>query len=166
LLYPDFTISNQEIRKKFYTAYLNDLKSFDREKLNQNDKISYDIFNFEVSLNLEGLNFHDNYTPSNQFSALPLFLGQLGSGAGSQPFKTVKDYEDWEKRATAFSVWIDSAIVYFRKGIAANYVLPHSLVVKMIPQMESLVTTDPTKSLFYGPINKLPADFSGKTRQD
>ena len=165
LLYPDFTESNKEIRKKFYTLYLDEIKTFDREQLNQNDKISFDIFNFEVGLNLQGLAYHDNYTPTNQFSALPLYFGQLGSGESSQPFKTVKDYENWEKRATAFSIWIDSAIVYFRKGIAANYVLPHSLVVKMIPQMEALVTTDPTKSLFYGPIKKLPADFSAPDKE-
>ena len=63
-------------------------------------------------------------------------------------------------RATAFSVWADSAIVYFRKGIAEGIVLPKALVEKMIPQMNSFVTTDATKSLFYGPITNLPDNFS------
>ncbi len=36
--------------------------------------------------------------------------------SGNQPFKTVKDYDDWIKRASVFGSWADSAIVYFQKG--------------------------------------------------
>jgi uncharacterized protein (DUF885 family) len=50
--------------------------------------------------------------------------------------------------------------VYFRRGISSGIVLPESLVVKMIPQMESMVVNDPTTSIFYGPVNKLPESFS------
>ena len=60
------------------------------------------------------------------------------------------------KEQAAFSAWTDSAIVYFKKGIESNYVLPATLVKKMIPQMEAMVVTDATKSLFYGPVNKFP----------
>jgi uncharacterized protein (DUF885 family) len=94
--------------------------------------------------------------PFNQFGGIPLEMGQFGNGSSLQPFKTLKDYHDWQKRATAFSAWADSAIVYFRKGIAANIVLPEALVVKMIPQMEAMIVSDPAKSLFYEPIIKMP----------
>ena len=83
-------------------------------------------------MSLEGLTFPDNLTPMNQFYALPLSMGQLGSGTGNQPFKTVKDYEDWLKRFSQFSAWADSAIVYFNNGMAAGYVLPKGLVVKVL----------------------------------
>ena len=61
---------------------------------------------------------------------------------------------------------IDSAIIYFGKGIAANYTLPKALVIKMIPQMQAMVTDSGAKSLFYGPIRLLPVGFSeaDKTR--
>ena len=84
---------------------------------------------------LEGLSFPTNRIPFNQFGGLHTNLGQLGSGVGSQPFKTVKDYENWIGRAEKFAAWSDSAIVYFRKGMAEDYVLPKSLVVKLIPQI-------------------------------
>lgn len=146
--------------KTFYTTYLDKLKAFDREQLSAQDQISYDILKRELELQLEQFKFHIEYVPFSQFDGLTLTFGQLGSGAGAQPFKTVKDYDDWLKRVSAFAVWGDSAIANFRKGIAAGIVWPKSLVVKMIPQMTDLVVTDPTKSLFYGPINKLPKDFS------
>ncbi|GAB3727660.1 DUF885 domain-containing protein [Spirosoma lituiforme] len=146
--------------KSFYTSTLEKVNSFDREKLSDEDKISYDILKRELALQLEQYPFHQEEIPFNQFTGLTLAFGQLGSGEGSQPFKTVKDYDDWLKRVSAFTVWGDTAIAEFRKGITTGRVLPRSLVVKMIPQMTDLVVSDPTKSLFYGPIKKLPSTFS------
>jgi uncharacterized protein (DUF885 family) len=84
----------------------------------------------------------------------------MGGGTGIQPFKTVKDYDNWLERAAAFKNWSDSAIVYFKKGMAKNYMLPKAVVVKMIPQMSAMVTKDATSSLFYTPIKLMPATFS------
>ncbi len=159
-LYADFTEAYQKKEKEFFNRYLVYVTRFDREQLNDNDKISYDIFKREMEMNIKGFKFHTNYIPTNQFWGMTLDFGQLGSGAGNQPFKTVKDYDDWLKRMDAFSVWTDSAVLYFRKGIATNYVLPKSLVYKMIPQMDAMIIADVTKSLFYEPINKMPKEFS------
>ncbi len=159
-LYVDFTDSYQEKLKTFYSAYLTYITRFDREHLNTNDQLNYDIFKREMEMNLEGLHFHDNYMPMNQFESMHLVFGQLGSGSVIQPFKTVKDYDDWLKRAAVFSAYADSAIVYFKKGMATNTALPEKLVVKMIPQMQAMVVTDPKASLFYGPIANLPKNFS------
>jgi uncharacterized protein (DUF885 family) len=78
----------------------------------------------------------------------------------------VQDYDNWLARASQFPVWADSAISNFRRGMKAGVVLPKPLVLKMVPQLQAQVTEDATKSLFYGPINKLPASFSDadKTR--
>jgi uncharacterized protein (DUF885 family) len=159
-LYADFTDSYRTKLKAFYSKYLTYVTRFEREELNENDKISYDIFTREMEMSLKGLKFHNNYTPFNQFDGLTLGMGQMGSGDGNQPFKTVKDYEDWLKRMQAFSPWADSAIVYFKKGIEAKYVLPKVLVEKMITQMDAMIVNDASKSLFFGPINKLPEGFA------
>ncbi len=164
-LYIDFTDSYRSKLKEFYNNYLVYITHFEREHLNNNDQLSYDIFKREMEINLEGLRYHSNYMPLNQFESQHLLFGQLGSGSVIQPFKTVKDYEDWIKRATVFNAYADSAIVYFRKGIAANTVLPEKLVTKMIPQMESMVVADAKTSLFYGPVNQFPQDFSEADKQ-
>jgi uncharacterized protein (DUF885 family) len=165
LLPTDFTDSYRDTLKEFFNNYLIYVTRYDRDALNNNDKISYDIFKREMEMSLEGLTFHDNYIPFQQFWGLPLTMGQLGSGTGNQPFKTAKDYNDWISRATKFSAWTDSAIVYFRKGIATNYVLPKALVVKMIPEMEAMQTTDATKSLFYAPVQKFPTQINDGDRK-
>ena len=155
--------------KDFFNKYKVALSTFDREQLNDNDKISFDILKYEIDMGIEGLvNHHvgssdliDNtYIPFNQFRGVPLLLGQMGGGTGNQPFKTPTDYDNWLQRAAAFSSWTDSAIVYFKKGMALNYVLPKAAVVKMIPQMQAMVTDSAVKSLFYEPIKLMPANFS------
>jgi uncharacterized protein (DUF885 family) len=158
--YVDFTDSYRQKEKAFFNRYHVYITKFERETLNDNDKLSYDIFKREMEINLEGLDFHDNYQPLNQFQSTHLIFGQFGSGSVIQPFKTVKDYENWLQRVAIFPAYADSAIVYFRKGMAANFVLPKAIVLKMIPQMRSMAADTAAKSLFYGPISLLPAGFS------
>ncbi len=160
LLPVTFTDSYNAKLKDHYTRYLSRLKQFDRNTLNQNDKISYDIFQYNMEMALEGLTLKLNRIPSNQFNSFELSMGQLGSGTGGQPFKTVKDYDNWLSRAKQYVAWSDSNIVYFKKGMAEGIVLPKALVVKMIPQLKALQKDDPTASVFYGPINLFPKNFS------
>lgn len=150
----------------FYVKYLRNVKQFKREGLSDEDKLSYDIFVYEAQMNLDSYNYHFEYIPFNQFYALPISMGQFGSGIGSQPFKTVKDYYDWLKRLDAFKIWADTAIDNFNNGLKSGIVLPKALVIKMLPQMQSMVVTVADKSLFYGPITLFPKNFkdSDKTR--
>jgi uncharacterized protein (DUF885 family) len=168
LLPADFTDSYRSRLKDFFSSNLAAIKNVSSTELNENDKISKDIFTYEMEQALLGLSLHymgssqsaNSYLPFDQFNGVPLMLGQMGSGTGNQPFKTVKDYNDWLQKATAFSSWADSAIVYFKKGLADNYTLPQALVKKMIPQLQAMVTDSIEKSLFYEPVKLLPATFS------
>ncbi len=174
LLPADFTDSYRTRLKDFFNKYKQALSKYDPATLNDNDKKSFDILSYDIDMELRGLDLNfmgstmltnNTYIPFDQFNGLPLIFGQMGSGSGIQPFKTVKDYENWLERATAFSVWTDSAIVAFKKGIENNYVLPKAIVIKMIPQMLDLVTTDASKSLFYGPVQLMPKDFSDADKE-
>jgi uncharacterized protein (DUF885 family) len=143
----------------FYQTYLTEVSEFKREDLSDNDKLSYDIFQYDLNIQLEGLKTNQWMIPCQQFWGVPLTIGQLGSGESFQPFKTPEDYRNWLGRVDGFAVWVDSAIVNFRKGMRAGVVLPKSLVRKMIPQMESMIVDDPTKSLFYSPVARFPEKF-------
>lgn len=74
----------------------------------------------------------------------------LGSGKGSQPFKTVKDYDNWLKRMHQFPAWMATAEQNFRTGMKNKMVLPKKLVVKMIPQLSAaeITTTEFNKNIF------------------
>lgn len=146
---------------QFYKQILNRLRAIDQSTASESKKLAAEILDYELSMRLEGMKFDFDRIPFHQFDGLPLTFGQMGSGTGSQPFKTVKDYNDWLKRIDAFAVWSRTAIERFRDGIKDDYVLPRILVERMIKQMfdETIVSEDPEKNLFYGPIKQLPAHF-------
>ncbi|RZK33386.1 MAG: DUF885 domain-containing protein, partial [Hymenobacter sp.] len=158
----DQTQAFRDTLRTFYQGYLTRVTQFDRAKLDENDQLSYDMFKYDMQQRVAGLKLNTWMLPFQQFWGLPLSMGQFGSGQSIQPFKTVKDYDNWLGRVQGFTVWADSAIGNFRRGIKAGVVLPKALVVKMIPQMRAkdIDVTDATKSLFYGPITSFPKDFS------
>lgn len=149
----------------FYRKYLRELKKFDNAALNPGDGISCDILTYTLQSALEALSLHLEYLPMNQFVSTPLELASFGSGDGDQPFNTVKDYENWAKRMTAFMEWTDTCIANFNKGRQAKVVLPKALVKLMIPQMESLATADTARNIFYKPLSKFPASFTAADKQ-
>ncbi|MGI4741721.1 MAG: DUF885 domain-containing protein [Janthinobacterium lividum] len=142
--------------QQFYQRYLTQLNQIERGKLSANDALNYEVFRYELETSLAGLKQIGWMLPFDQTGGLPQSMAQFGSGTGAQPFKTAKDYDNWLSRVHGFTAWTDSAIGNFRQGMARGVVLPKALVVKMIPQLETLAAADPTKSVFYGPITKLP----------
>ena len=153
----DQTWAFRQRQQRFNQQYLASLQMFERAKLSAEDQVSYDIFRYQLETALEGLRQPRWMMPFGQAVGLPQGMAQFGSGTGAQPFKTVRDYDNWLGRVHGFTAWTDSAIANFRVGMRAGVVLPKALVVKMIPQLEAMVVADATKSMFYGPIAKLPA---------
>lgn len=146
----------------FYNSVQNDLKKVDYESLSDEKKTIYDVLDYTLADKIERYAYHPEYIPFTQFSGLPLEFPLLGSGEGSQPFRTEKDYNDWLSRAEKFPLWMDAAAENFRQGIKHRHVLPKKLVVKMIPQMEAeeLISEDFEKNIFYGPVRKFPPKFT------
>lgn len=163
LLQIDISDTFRQGLDSFYARYLQALQGVDTADLRANDRISYDMLQRELSVGREGLRFHDNLIPIHQFWGTTLVLPQLASGTSAQPFKTKEDYEKFMQRMKSFSTWSDTAITNMRKGIATGYVLPRSLVVKVIPQLADLASRD-TGNIFYAPLKTLPEGLDSSAR--
>ena len=151
----------------FYSSVQNKLKKLDYKSLNDNDKTVYDVLDYTLKDKIERYAYHPEYIPFTQFSGLPLEFPLLGSGEGSQPFKTEKDYMDWLQRMEKFPDWMNTAEGNFREGIKNGLVLPKTLVAKMIPQMKAdeLTSADFDKNIFFGPVKNFPKNFSKSQRE-
>ena len=158
LLPNDLTQSYKDNLKLFYTKYQNLLKAYNRNELDEADRESYDILTWECDINLEGLEFQNELLPINQMWSLNLFIGQLATGLSIQPFRNTEDYNNWLKRLEAFVAWCDTAVVNMRKGIQTGYVLPESLIIKIIPQMAAFAAGPAKDHLFYAPVRSFPDD--------
>lgn len=164
--FPNFlTPAYADSVQQYFTKYKNQVNQLDDSDLSESEKMSKAILLWECDINLETLEFDkDKYMPIDQMWSVNLFFGQLASGAGGQPFKTVADYNNWLKRLDGYLTWLNTAQSNMREGMANGYVLPKSLITKVIPQMESMTGTTVEDHLFYGPINKLPDSFSAEER--
>lgn len=151
----------------FYNKVQDQLKKVDYKALSDDKKVVYDVLDYTLKDKIERYAYHPEYIPFTQFDGLPLQFPLLGSGQGSQPFKTEKDYADWLKRMEKFPQWMAAAEDNFRQGMASGMVLPKKLVLKMIPQMkaEEIITNSMEKNIFYGPVKKFPSNFTAAQKE-
>ena len=161
------TLSPQydERRRAFNRKYLERARAIGPANLNGQDRLSYDIFILNRESALEDLDYPQRLIPINQFYNTANTFAQLGSGTGAQPFVTVKDYDDWLKRAALIPALFEQAAANMREGAKAGIVEPRVLMEKVLPQLAANSPDDPQMSIFWGPVAKMPADFSAAERE-
>jgi uncharacterized protein (DUF885 family) len=169
LRYNDFLPNDlsDEFRKKekeFYTFYKSQLNNFPDHTLNENDLLSKKVLLWECDLSLKRLTFNEQYTPINQMWTLQLTIGQYAAGLSAQPFKTVKDYNDWLKRINDYLIWLETAEERMKQGIKNEIVLPKSLIKKVIPQLKTILNPDLNHNLFFSPARQFPESFTDKDK--
>lgn len=162
----EMTDSFRKKQLEFFNKYETGLTAFDEEQLSQEEKNSYAIIKWEVEVGKKLLSQPTNLLPIHQFWGTHLTMGQFAGGSSGQPFKTEKDYRDFLKRIEKYSFWIDSAIVYMKKGIQKGVVLPKALTEKVIPQFAEMPTPKIEDNLFYSSIKLMPAAFSDEVKKD
>ncbi|MEE4000389.1 DUF885 domain-containing protein [Tenacibaculum sp. FZY0031] len=165
----------QAKNNEFFKNYKAKLNNFTDADLTESQQMSKAVLDWDCDMALAQASYkNDLLMPINQMWTINLTMGQLASGSSAQPFKTVEDYGNWLSRLDQYNTWLQSAKERMQEGMNEGYVLPKSLIQKVIPQFESLTVvkkssegiTDFSEHLFYSPINALPADFSDadKTR--
>ena len=151
-------------QEKYYNKYLNEVSKFKMNDLSDVDKMSKSILEWECKTNLKSLSFNTQYTPIDQMWSIHLIVGQLASAEGAQPFKTISDYNNWLVRLDGYMKWLGDAEIKMKEGMSDGYVLPKSLISKVIPQIKALTNSDLKNNLFYSPINNFPSDFDKETK--
>ena len=167
--YTDFgdPLSDENIAKskKLVEVYLKRLHSISKKAFSEFDKDTFKIFEDDLKTAQAGFKFPFEQMPFNQMSSR--FRDFVKQGNGERyPFKTVKNYEDFLKRASGFKIWVESAKRQMRKGMSHGVTLNKDIALTVIKQLKDYVVSDITKSDFYQPIVNLPQDFSSadKTR--
>ena len=162
----EMTDSYRKSQTAFFDKYATALTTIAKDKLTEEEKNSYEIIKWEVEIGQSLLKQPTNLLPVHQFWGTHLTMGQFAGGTSAQPFKTEQDYNNFLKRMDKYAVWIDSAMVYMKKGISKGVVLPKSLTVKLIPQFAGMATATIEDNLFYSAIKLMPASFPESIKKD
>ena len=160
-----FSLEYQEQQRAFQQKYLDRARAISAEGLTGQDRLSYDIFTLNRESELEDFEFPQRLLPINQFYNVANSFAQLGSGTGAQPFATVKDYDDWLRRAARIPVVFEQAMLNMRAGMKNGVVEPRVLMEKVLPQLEANAPDEVEKSIFWGPVTRMPQEFSAADRE-
>lgn len=150
-------ISEKSLAEKraFESKYLTLINKTDINLLTGQDLLSYQVFKRDREMAIKGYEFSQHLVPFNQMYGIHNDFAVLGSGSSSQPFNTMEDYKNFEKRAQGFADYMDSAIIAMREGIKQGVVLPNVIIKKIIPQLQTHTVADVTTSVFYNPVAAL-----------
>jgi uncharacterized protein (DUF885 family) len=136
------------------------LATIDRSKLNDTDKIAYDVFKTQTEQTLKTLTPEylalTAVRPLNHFFGLHTFYPTFASGKSAAPFKTVEDYENNLKRHGDYVTYLDRSIGRFREGMASGVVETKMTVRNMIEQLDTQLKQTPEESPYYGPVAQFP----------
>ena len=144
--------------KALVDAYLKKLHALSKKDFNEYDKDTYKIFESDLKTAQLGFKFPIEQMPFNQMDSR--FRDFVKQGNGERfPFKTVRNYEDFLKRATGFKVWAESAKKQMRKGMSQGVTLNREIAKTVAKQLDDYVVSDVTKSDFYKPIMNFPKEI-------
>ena len=149
-----------------YQKYLDALRGFSDSDLTESEQMSKAVLQWELELRQADLGFNSDLTPIDQMWTINLTMGQLASGSSAQPFNTIEDYQNWFARVDAYLQWLESAQSKMQQGIEQNYVLPKSLIKKVLPQLAAMTESDVEQHLFYGPAKNFPKEFTQEQKQE
>jgi uncharacterized protein (DUF885 family) len=164
--FPNYLSDNYKAKSKaYYTKYKTALVSINAADLTPTEKMSKAVLLWDCYINLDEFNFQKDLMPIDQMWSKNLDFNQLAGGTNAQPFNTVKDYQNWLKRVDGYLVWLNVSQEKMKEGLKSGYVLPKSLIVKVIPQFENLAKGKATNHLYYSPANSIPDTFTDEERQ-
>jgi len=139
------------------------LHAINRDLLSDQNKIAYDVFEWEnkdklVMMSPPLVNLAAAL-PINHFTGLHSFYPTFASGKGAAPFKTLADYESNLKRHKDYVIYLDRAIARFREGMAAGVVETKLTITNTITQLDALLAQSVEESPFYQPVVDFPDEI-------
>jgi uncharacterized protein (DUF885 family) len=157
---PDVRAQSQALAHRYEAL----LQAIDPGTLDEQHRITWEIFRRDLRTQREAERFPDHLIPLNQFFNWTADFAAMGAGTGVHPFRTVKDYDDFLSRIRGFEHAVDVTIANMREGMRTGIVQPRVLMERVLPQLSAHVVEDVTQSLFWGPVDSMPAEFSTADR--
>ena len=139
---------HRAVRHDLNVEFLSRLAEIDRDKLNAQGQLSFDMFKLRREMSLAGEQFPSHLAPMNQFRSATSSFVRLGSGSGLHPFETVQNYDDFLSRVDGFVVYIDQSIANMKQGIQQGITQPKILMQKFAPQIQTQLVDSAEQSGF------------------
>ena len=150
--WPDASPASYDAERKQYETFLAELRALDPKPLPPAERTNYDLFEYELTLRLEGYPHHWHLVPWSTLGGIQM-TGNLGERLR---FETPKDYEDWITRLRTFPAFTEQTIAQADAGLAKKRVQSKPVVARLQGQVGKLIVDDVTRSPYYEPFTRIP----------
>ncbi len=147
---PEGTAKNIEQIKQLYEAR----NWFDREALEEDDKMNYDIFvrTLESFYDLNA-NYPEQYLIIDQQGGVHIFIPSV---IQMMPRSSEKDYQNILTRLKGISILYEGITTTLKEGIEKGIVMPKNTLAQVPAQLKSLLNENAEQSIFYMPFSDIP----------
>ncbi|MDE2306078.1 MAG: DUF885 domain-containing protein [Gammaproteobacteria bacterium] len=157
--WPDRSMAAIEASHRADLAALTALKRIDRRVLDREDRISYDLFEWQHEDAVDSYRFREYLMPLNQLGGIQT----AGDYAETLRFTTLEDYRDWIARLRGFGAYMDQTIALLREGVRRGVTLPRVVAERIPAQIRMNLVTSASDSPFYAPFRRMPASIDAAT---
>ena len=114
------------------------LKSFEIDKLSEENKLNYSILDKDFSKTIESFQFPYHYMDLNQRGGVQSYY----QTASRLVFTSLQDYEDWLSRLEKYSINIRNAQTNYQDGLLLGYTQPKHISIYVLEQIDALVSVN------------------------
>jgi uncharacterized protein (DUF885 family)/quercetin dioxygenase-like cupin family protein len=125
---------------------LDELAKFDRARMSDPDRVSADLMQWQLAIQVEAAKYDDYAFPLEQFGGANVQLPNIL--VVNHPLNTEKDAVHYITRLGLLSTRMDEAIADARAHVAKNMIPPRFIIRATIVQMQQFIGTPPAKNPF------------------
>ncbi|MFQ5739350.1 MAG: DUF885 family protein [Acidobacteriota bacterium] len=151
---PSVGQKDQERRARYWREMLQRLGRIDRSRVGDADRISYDMFERQLSDRLAEFKFKSYLIPLTSEAGFHTSFARLPQRV---PLKTARDYENYIARLRAFTGYANEQMDLMRTGIAEGFVLPRVVLEGYTSTISAHIVKEVKESVFYAPFQHFPS---------
>lgn len=158
----DCSLAGVERRRQQERAALKALDSIDRANLPEAHRFNYDLYRYNLTLQIDGHAFPDHLIPISQLTGIQRTLPEFHRFA---PFRTARDFENYLARLDRIPLAIDQTIDTLKDGLSRQVTPPHITLGSVGDQVKSQLGNPAQDTLFYKPFVSIPEGVSATDRE-
>lgn len=148
----DLSLKALRAREATDREVLKRLRAIDRSALSEQDRLSYDVFAWQLERGVERQKYNEWQRPLSQRGGVQT----ADEMTEVLPFASAQDYRDWIKRLEGVPAMVEQTELLMREGLEAGNTPPKVLMERVTGQIDAQVVEDPAQSAFYKPFTRMP----------
>lgn len=148
----DLSLKALRAREATDREVLKRLQAIDRSALSEQDRLSYDVFAWQLERGVERQKYNEWQRPLSQRGGVQT----ADEMTEVLPFASAQDYRDWIKRLEGVPAMVEQTELLMREGLEAGNTPPKVLMERVTGQIDAQVVEDPAQSAFYKPFTRMP----------